>query len=455
MRKAWRTARRNLIGVLACATLGTPLWAGTVLTFDVASHTEATKGAKQTKGQPLPADKTYHLTVTLSGDTLLVDEPEGVTRYDFKSTRIVRLDKGKKTYEESSLYTFIGFNVEEFINRIRVGRVLAAGAVKDNPMAPALTENLMSLADPDPAHAVVIDQVTENDETIYSWKGQRLMSVSQQTRELPPAVIRQYMRFLRYSTGGHPQILAAIERGGGVPERLTVVRSNMSVETRTLTLRSIDERPDSPLSLDGYTREILEGEPFTALRRLSTSSPADLEAHAIVLRQERDTALADGHIFDAVLANMVAMLSTGDQNDATAWAAAHRDVISVDANVQSLGRSLEPKDAASAKLAATTLAKLKQSAGPHAYVINTWESNVSLGLGEWGKAVDQMLTALAADPFITGAWIDLGNYYYGAYRADAAWACWDEARALRPTHYMLKVVDDIERKLRTDHPEFF
>lgn len=440
---------------MVAVALGIPVWAGTVLTFDVMSHTEATKGAKQTKGQPTRADANYPLTVTLSGDTLLVEEPDGLTRYDFKSARIVRFDEGKKNYQESSLYTFIGFNVEEFINRMMLGRALSAGQVKDNPMAPALTENLMSLAYPDPAHSTVIEHVTRDGETTYTWNGQRLMSVSQKARELPPALMKQYMRFLRYSTGGHPQILAAIEQGGAVPERLTVVRSNMNVETRTLTLRSIDERPDGPLSLEGYTREIPEGEPFTTLKRLSTSSPADVEAHAIVLRQERDTAIAEGHVFDAMLANMTAVLSTGDQSDGNAWAAAHRDVISVDANIQSLARSLEPKDAASAKLAAATLAKLKQSAGPHAYVMNTWESNISLGLGHSEKAIDQMLTALAADPLIAGAWIDLGNYYYGAYRADAAWACWDEARALRPTHYMLKAVDDIERKLRTDHPEFF
>lgn len=65
------------------------------------------------------------------------------------------------------------------------------------------------------------------------------------------------------------------------------------------------------------------------------------------------------------------------------------------------------------------------------------------------------LAALSADPTLTGAWVDLGGMYYSGLRADAAWACWDAARALRPTHYMLKVVDDRERKLRADHPEFF
>ena len=69
--------------------------------------------------------------------------------------------------------------------------------------------------------------------------------------------------------------------------------------------------------------------------------------------------------------------------------------------------------------------------------------------------IELFLAALAADPRITGAWVDLGNIYYNGFRADAAWACWDAARSLRPQHYLVKQVDDLERKLRADHSEFF
>jgi hypothetical protein len=444
-----------LLAVISGA-LATPLWAGTVLTFDVVSHTEPAKGAKEAKevkGRSLPVDAKYTLSVTLAGDALQLDEPTTQTRYDFKNARIYALDKPKKTYDEVSLYTVVGFNVAEFANRMMLAKVLAAGKIKDNPMAPALTENLMSMSDP--ANGTVIDRNAKGDESIYSWNGQPLMTVSVKTRDLPPAVFTQYLRFLRYSTGGHPQILAAIEQGKGVPERLTVVRSNMGVETRTLTLRSIDERPESPFSLDGYTRHTPEGEPFTILKRLSASPAADLEARADALRSARDAAAADGRLFDAMLANFTAMLSTGDQTEAAAWVAARHDQINANAEIQSLMRSLKPKDEASAKVAADTLAKLRESAGPHAYVLNIFEGNIRFGLNEGAKAIDLFLAALRADPTITGAWVDLGGMYYSGFREDAAWACWDGARSLRPTHFLLKQVDDRERKLRSDHPEFF
>jgi len=445
--------RNPFLLAVIVAALATPLWASTVLTFDVVSHTEPAKGAKEVKGSSLPADANHTLAVTLAGDTLQIDDPDTETRYDFKKARIDALDKSKKTYDEVSLYTVVGFDAAEFANRMMLGRALAAGKIKDNPMAPALTENLMSMSDP--ANATVIGRNVKGDEINYSWNGQPLMTVSQKTRELSPAVFTQYLRFLRYSTGGHPQILSAIERGNGVPERLTVVRSNVGVETRTLTLRGIDERPDSPFSLDGYTRHPPDGEPFTTLRRLSASSAADFEAHAGVLRHERDAAVADGRIFDAMLANFAAGLSTGDQSEATAWVAAHRDQINANADAQSLVRNLNPKDANTAKVAADTLEKMKRSAGPHSYVLNIFEGNIRFGLHQGARAIDLFLAALAAEPTITGAWVDLGNMYYSAFRADAAWACWDAARSLRPAHYMLKQVDDLERKLRTDHPEFF
>ena len=268
---------RIFLTIVVAAALVTPLWAGTVLTYDVVSHTTAVKGAKEVKSPPVPPDANYALSVTLTGDALEIDEPDTHTRYDFKNARIDRLDKLKHSYGEVSLYTVIGFNVAEFANRMMLGKVLAAaGKVKDNPMAPALTENLMSLSDP--TSNTVIDSSTRGDETTYNWSGQPLMTISHRTREVPAAVLGQYLRFLRYSTGGHPKILAAIERGHGIPERLTIVRSNMNVETRTLILRDIGERPDNSFSLDGRRPQIWRHAPASfgrsATARLARAAPS-------------------------------------------------------------------------------------------------------------------------------------------------------------------------------------
>jgi hypothetical protein len=445
------TFRGQMLLITICTALMAPLRAGTVLTFDVATHSTPPPGAKA--GQPTPKDRNFTQIVALSGDVLQIEEPDSITRYDFKRARIIRLDSEKKEYEERSLYVVLGFNVLEFDNRMKLGRILAAGKPKTNPMLPALTENLMSLQDP--ANATVIETSAKGGDTAFSADKQLLMKTSLKVQALPPDEVRQYLRFLRYAVGGHPKILEALGHGAGVPERLGIVRTNIDTETRTLTLRRVDERADAEEpSLEGYTRSAPPREPFTTLA-LSSMSAADVESHARTLRQERDAALSAGQLLDALLANMAAMLSSGDYAEATAWTAAHHEALNTSEEVKRLFASLQPTNEASAKQALQTLQELRASQVPHAYVLSIFEANTRLGFHQNAEAEQLFLSALRADASITGAWIDLGTVYLNTFEADAAWACWDAARALRPGHPMLKVVNERELKLRSEHPEFF
>src|SRR5262249_40988196 len=131
------TGRHFIVAACVAALVAAPVWGATVLTFDVVSHTEPAKGAKEVKGPSLPADTHYTMSVTLAGDTLQLDQPDAQLRYDFKNFRIEALDKARKTYRENSLYTVVGFAVMEFANRMMLAKVLAAGKIKNNPMAPA------------------------------------------------------------------------------------------------------------------------------------------------------------------------------------------------------------------------------------------------------------------------------------------------------------------------------
>jgi hypothetical protein len=424
----------------------------TTLTFEVTRHTDPSKSGTQTQGT-VPPDSHYTMTVVLAGNALDVDDQGIETRYDFAKNRIYRLNKSDKTYEDVSLYTVLGFNTVEFTNRMMLGRVLAAAKLPGNPMAPAYTENLMALSDPN--NHTVIDHEAHGDHTTYTWDGSTFAIVSQKVQVVPADALRQYLRFLRYTIGGHPQILAAIGTGGGVPERLTVVRTNMSTETRTLSLQHLEESPAQTLTLDGFTRKPADAEPLRLIEHLPADPTAALEQHLVELRQERDAALAGEHLLDAMLANIAAMLASGDQTDATAWFSAHREQIMKDADATQVTQNLKPHDEKSARAAAETLEQVKKHAGPHGYVLDIFEANTLRSLHEGAKAVDLFIAALSADPLITGAWVDLGTTYYGDFRAVEAWACWDTARMLKPNHPFNADINAGEQKLRTDHPEFF
>lgn len=65
------------------------------------------------------------------------------------------------------------------------------------------------------------------------------------------------------------------------------------------------------------------------------------------------------------------------------------------------------------------------------------------------------MAALTANPYIVGAWKDLGDLYFNEYNTRDAWRCWDLARELLPTHGLLKTVGEFEQNLLNTYPEFF
>lgn len=66
-----------------------------------------------------------------------------------------------------------------------------------------------------------------------------------------------------------------------------------------------------------------------------------------------------------------------------------------------------------------------------------------------------LLDALRVNPYLTGAWHDLGNVYYRSFRMPEAWICWDVGRRISPSDPMMKEVDQLELLLRTKNPQFF
>jgi hypothetical protein len=443
-----------LIVLAAWMALSAPLAAHPVLTFTVASHKEPPKDAKSSSGEAVkPSDDTFALTVTL-GHQYLIEERQGTrTIYDFGRLRILRVNLPGKTYTDGSLYSDIGFRALEFQNRIMLGTALQAGKVAANPMEPALVEHLFSLSNP--KGQTDIDQRHGGGATEFFWQNQKLMSVSDKTRRLPAGYQSEYWRFLRYYAGGHPKIYTALAAVQGIPEKITFVLTNMSIETREMSLNGIRTEADAPYSLDGFAAAPPADSPYNTLKLLGPDAVAQLAEREESTTKARDAALAQGHVLDALLANMAIMIMTGDGTTTTAWLSQHREAIQSDAAARSLTANLNPRDKAAAQAAVQTLAELHEQPGSAAYVLDVFEGNALFNLRDGKGGTDHMLAALTANPYLLGAWKDLGGFYYQSFQAEKAWACWDAARRVNPQHSMLLPVTEMESRLRTTFPEFF
>ena len=447
-------AARWFISLLACVTLAAAPAAHPVLTFTVSSHKEPPIGMNSSTGKAVvPSDETYQLGITL-GHRYLIEEMQGTrTIYDFDRLRILRVNPAAKTYTDDSLYSDIGFRAVEFQNRINLGTALQAGKVAVNPMEPALMEHLFSLSNP--KGQTDLDRRHGGGATEFYWGNHKLMSVSDKTRELPAGYQSEYWRFLRYYAGGHPKIYAQLATVQGVPEKVTFVLTNMGTETREMSLKEIHTDADASYSLDGLVPAQPGDPPYDTLKLLGTDAVAQLATRTEKTAKDRDAALAQGHVLDALLSNMAILIMTGDGAATTTWTAQHREAIQNDESARSLTANLNPRDQASAKSAVQVLAELRKQPGNAGYVLDIFEGNELLSLRDGKGGADHLLAALAVNPYLLGAWKDLGGYYYQSYQADKAWACWDAARRVNPQHAMLLPVTEMEGRLRTAFPEFF
>jgi hypothetical protein len=118
--------------------------------------------------------------------------------------------------------------------------------------------------------------------------------------------------------------------------------------------------------------------------------------------------------------------------------------------------SLSAEDDAHAQRAVQRLQLLRtRTASPYAYLIDVFAANHE-GTLKHGTASEKLfLGALNANPYLTGAWFDLGKLYYRVAKTREAWACWDIARAMDPDHPFAKEINTLERRMAEDSPEFF
>jgi hypothetical protein len=105
--------------------------------------------------------------------------------------------------------------------------------------------------------------------------------------------------------------------------------------------------------------------------------------------------------------------------------------------------------------AVKTLQELQQHARSKQHILKIFEANHRKALGETLTAQRLFTEVLQGHPLLTGAYKDLGDALLIGYDASRAWRCWDIGRRIVPQYGSLSSVDQFEKKLAADHPEYF
>jgi hypothetical protein len=221
--------RLCLSTILAC-TLASP--AGAAMRMTV--HAEFTSKATQPDATVRP-DTRSDLVVELADNYIVVKDGARRTVYDFARRRQLTLDDRARTVDDYSLYAVIGFRELELRNRDGLAKGLAAAKI-DGPVPAVFEEQELSLQRPQGAE---IAANKDKDGTDFASGATTLLHSSDAGTAVGAADAARFIQFLRYTYGGHPAILRALQQAGRIPEQLGY-RFRFPGSAATLALRIAD-----------------------------------------------------------------------------------------------------------------------------------------------------------------------------------------------------------------------
>jgi hypothetical protein len=436
--------------IAALITCTTPARADLQLTFQVSQKTEK-PAPEPEKNPPTLSSREFTLTVTLGEDYLTSTSPEKTVAHDFTAKRSYWLEEPEKTYHEQSLYADVGFREAELRNRLMLQNVLKAGEIKQNPFDTVLMEHLFALRSPE-SKPLTPDK--ESQDLRYSHGEQPLFSATDKGHPLTAEETKQFIRFLRHAYPAHPDILAALEKQNAVPAEFELHQYNMGADHFRFTLVksvTVPKTFDPSALVAGFKRSESEVRPICALADAIT--PEDFQTKCDELVRAAVVEGKEKRYLECLLLFLEYALSSGQQLPREFQT--FRTDLQADPNVNTFLSSMNPKDKDSAQKAADVMKNLRSGASKGSAVLKIHEANNLTAAGKPHEAQELFKEALTESPWIVGAWKDLGDLYYGTYEMGTTWQCWDTGRRLHPTQKQFDPVRQFERKLLTDHPEFF
>lgn len=396
---------------------------------------------------------------------------------DFEGRRRYERDPATGEVDDVSLLADPHVRLMELPNRAHVRAVIEAGGATVPGFGPVLTEHQLSTLDRTRQTTITQQGVVTSIRSMFGMKSRFDIEVNEageQTRylhddrvllaharrgfEATSAFVRAFVQFVRYRFNGHPLVLERLASAGFIPASLNLsALTPLDLEGGVVSVRvtsAVEVDAELP-SRDGS---------FVVFDAPRERVDAHIERlHAPGFRDDRPplkervemavAAARAGRVFDAFIAFVTLTLE--------------RDVVLPPALAEVLRSSEEPRtrrllglmrsprDADDARAMIDAYATLRDVDGLHPEFLLTQEAVARRSLSDHAGAIACYSDALDHNPFLLGAYKDLGDCYAAAYDARRAWRCWEAARRLDPAHPMLRGVHALERRILDEQPDYF
>lgn len=404
-----------------------------------------------------PVTEKQAVLALLQEDGLILRRDGVDTVYDFTGRRMLSVDHSKKVILNESLYAVPAFRVKELRHRMGMQALVVKTKGADHDyrfIYPGHLEHTYGLTT---GADTGVTLTKRQSGASLSYDGEPLAQYEHGNWQIPEKLADSYRRLLIYGYAMHPRLRADMQqalRGFG---RLSLHHRTMDKQQRHREITVEEVMPVQPQSLsgpDGYDVYYINAKKL---------QPAIAAVHAEKDKRSADDylaqieqSLARERYTEAMLAAWEHMVQFGTfpegQVDRIVTAAPEKDwsrsLVSLIANPPGEGDDI----------AAYT--KSFQTVADHVTASNKYELNVHLAdlylrQGDAQRAFDMLAHALGQNPYLTAAWVSLGDIFYRQYDMEAAFACWDAALAIAPEHSLVVKKREYRDSLAAEYPEFF
>ena len=427
---------------------------------------------------PKKEEHSYTLTVALGQLYFAVDHGHARTIYDFTRRRILQLNLAKNEYEDWSLYSNIAARVREMENRYTMGAASKEAGVDTHSYYERFaTETSLGIALPGIGQDELKPVITRKDLPDGGWDfwhdGQSVAQFIPAKTVLPALFSIRFGSFLAYECNLHPEIRRQLIATNGIPQLLVAHWAILNQQnTATYRLQSVKQpATDSAVIPSRFKpashQEGGANEPILHVIGLIHDRPGP-EQRTLRETTERFAreAISDKRPLDAYLAFLEYRLESGERHSKDFLQ--YQQQFAQDKRCQQYVISLDQSTQDDCRKGLASCDSIDRRGLQKAYMIDLQRADLlqRLGQGHGGMTtVDEQkqimaaeslfLKVVTANPYLAGAYHDLGGLYDRTYRQALAWVCFDTGRQLSPDHFLFKDITVFEQRLEHDFPDYF
>lgn len=393
------------------------------------------------------------------------------TIYDFPKREIYTIENGKHQYESKSLFALVAYRNDELINRFMLGKIMSSARFKrfedsENPFDKFYSEAMLGVSNPkfSSNYKAALRKLTDRD--IYEYNGQTVTAVKDSSTGLSGQQALQFNRFLANTTMIHPAIRRQLGSRGKVPQELSWYIDNAPIGRTRVTLKLLKYSPDSYRMNLGDLSEASSNSPLLSplsLKLKERGYQRPVNSQELSVSKFKQFVQKKSYL-DALLTLSEYGMETGEHQLYLLQSISKQ--LQNDADCQKLTRGCRaPGNEEEARASLAALDSIDRKKYEKSYLLDIFRANLIKDLIAHGaekintsgerKPELAFVSALKINPFITGAYYDLGEYLRTLFKHSEAWECFKIARKLKPGHPFQKTLDETEAKLIRENPEFF